>query len=71
MNWANGPVKNVTKTPLCGGQWRRNDGKYELVITTNVQHPEIPVGGESEDPRLTRSNGRAMTIPMRAPASSS
>jgi len=46
VNWANGPVKNVTKTPLCGGQWRRNDGKYELVITTNVQHPEIPVGGE-------------------------
>jgi branched-chain amino acid transport system substrate-binding protein len=47
VNWGNGPVKNVSKTPLTGGQWRRkDDGKYELVITTNVQHPEIPVGGE-------------------------
>jgi branched-chain amino acid transport system substrate-binding protein len=46
VNWANGPVKNVSKTPLTGGQWRRKDGKYELVITTNVQHPNIPVGGE-------------------------
>jgi branched-chain amino acid transport system substrate-binding protein len=46
INWKGGPVKNVTKTPLTGGQWQRNNGKLELVITTNVQHPEIPVGGK-------------------------
>jgi branched-chain amino acid transport system substrate-binding protein len=46
VNWKAGPVKNVQKTPLVGGQWQKKDGKYELVITTNVQHPEIPVGGE-------------------------
>lgn len=46
VNWKAGPVKNVQKTPLVGGQWQKKDGKSELVITTNVQHPEIPVGGE-------------------------
>ncbi len=46
VNWKAGPVKNVQKTPLVGGQWQKKDGKYELVITTNVQHPEIPVGGD-------------------------
>ncbi len=46
VNWKGGPVPNVTKTPLAGGQWQRNNGKLELVITTNVQHPEIPVGGK-------------------------
>jgi branched-chain amino acid transport system substrate-binding protein len=46
VNWKAGPVKNVQKTPLVGGQWQKKDGKFELVITTNVQHPEIPVGGE-------------------------
>jgi branched-chain amino acid transport system substrate-binding protein len=42
----NNPVKNVCKTPLVGGQWTRKDGKYELVITTNPQHPEIPAAGK-------------------------
>lgn len=46
VNWKAGPVKNVQKTPLVGGQWQKKDGKFELVITTNVQHPNIPVGGE-------------------------
>ena len=41
-----GPVKNVSKTPLVAGQWQKKDGKFELVITTNTQAPEIPVGGE-------------------------
>lgn len=46
VNWKAGPVKNVQKTPLVGGQWQKVDGKSELVITTNVQHPDIPVGGK-------------------------
>ena len=48
ISWKNGPVKNVAKTPLVGGQWRRNASgpyKYDLVITENVLAPMIPVGG--------------------------
>jgi branched-chain amino acid transport system substrate-binding protein len=39
------PFKNVAKTPLAGGQWRRSTGKYkyELVIVDNSQAPAIPV----------------------------
>jgi branched-chain amino acid transport system substrate-binding protein len=40
-------VKNVTKTPLVAGQWRKSStGEPELVVTTNKTAPEIPVGGE-------------------------
>ncbi|MFO1067713.1 MAG: ABC transporter substrate-binding protein [Geminicoccaceae bacterium] len=49
--WGAGPVKNVAKTPLVGGQWRRTpDGpfKYDLVITANGTAPEIPLGGKME-----------------------
>jgi branched-chain amino acid transport system substrate-binding protein len=42
-------AKNVTKTPLVGGQWRIKDGnKYDIVITDNRTAPEIPVGGKME-----------------------
>jgi branched-chain amino acid transport system substrate-binding protein len=39
------PFKNVAKTPLAGGQWRRSNGKYkyELVVVDNSQAPAIPV----------------------------
>ncbi|HZR72566.1 ABC transporter substrate-binding protein [Bradyrhizobium sp.] len=40
--------KNVTKTPLVGGQWRYKDGKYDIVITDNKTAPAIPVGGKME-----------------------
>jgi len=44
-----GPVPNVSKTPLVGGQWRRGgDFKYELVITANGNAPMIPKGGKME-----------------------
>ncbi|MEW9837290.1 ABC transporter substrate-binding protein [Mesorhizobium marinum] len=46
VDWSKGPVKNVSKTPLVGGQWQKKGDKFELVITTNTQAPEIPVGGE-------------------------
>jgi len=46
VDWSKGPVKNVSKTPLVGGQWQKNGDALELVITTNTQAPEIPVGGE-------------------------
>jgi branched-chain amino acid transport system substrate-binding protein len=42
-------AKNVCKTPLVGGQWRRkDDGKFELVIVDNTHAPEIPAGGKME-----------------------
>jgi branched-chain amino acid transport system substrate-binding protein len=42
-------AKNVTKTPLVGGQWRIKDGaKYDIVITDNKTAPSIPVGGKME-----------------------
>ena len=41
--------KNVAKTPLVGGQWRRkNDGSFDLVIVENANAPEIPLGGTLE-----------------------
>ena len=42
LDWTKGPVRNVAKTPLVGGQWRRGGGpfKYELVITENKAAPE-------------------------------
>ncbi len=46
VNWSNGPVPNVSKTPLVSGQWQDNGNGAELVITNNSQAPDIPVGGE-------------------------
>jgi len=46
VNWANGPVPNVTKTPLVAGQWQKSKDNFELVVTTNKHAPQIPVGGE-------------------------
>src|SRR3546814_3541774 len=38
--WGKGPVKNVAKTPLVGGQWRQGGAfKYDLVITSNETAP--------------------------------
>ncbi|MEL6503726.1 MAG: ABC transporter substrate-binding protein [Pseudomonadota bacterium] len=42
-------AKNVSKTPLVGGQWRLKDGGgYDLVIVDNTDHPSIPTGGKME-----------------------
>ncbi len=46
VNWANGPVPNVTKTPLVAGQWQKKGDGFDLVVTTNAHAPEIPVGGK-------------------------
>ncbi|MGH3756151.1 ABC transporter substrate-binding protein [Actinophytocola sp.] len=49
LDWTSGPVPNVAKTPVAGGQWRRNaDQSYSLVVVSNKQNPEIPVGGQVE-----------------------
>jgi branched-chain amino acid transport system substrate-binding protein len=46
VNWANGPVKNVSKTPLVGGQWTKTAKGFDLVICENATAPNIPVGGK-------------------------
>lgn len=39
--------KNVTKTPLVGGQWRKTDnGNFQIVIVDNQTYPDIPVADE-------------------------
>ena len=43
----NNPVKNVSKTPLVGGQWNKTSGgKYELSIIVNPQHADIKTNGK-------------------------
>jgi branched-chain amino acid transport system substrate-binding protein len=47
VRWGHGPVKNVAKTPLVGGQWEH--GKkypYELVIVENSDARMIPLQGK-------------------------
>jgi branched-chain amino acid transport system substrate-binding protein len=46
LDWSTGPVPNVAKTPLVGGQWRRGSSGYELIIVNNKTAPQIPAGGE-------------------------
>lgn len=47
--WGNRPVKNVAKTPLVGGQWRKGGKhKYELIIVENSLAKSIPLGGSLE-----------------------
>jgi len=42
-------AKNVSKTPLVGGQWRMKDGGgFDLVIVDNQTAPDIPTGGTME-----------------------
>ena len=49
LDWTTGPVKNVAKTPLVGGQWRKSSKyPYDLVIVSNSEHPNIPAAGTME-----------------------
>jgi branched-chain amino acid transport system substrate-binding protein len=50
VDWTSGPVPNVAKTPLAGGQWRSgiNGNKYDLVIVSNVAGKMIPIGGKPQ-----------------------
>jgi len=45
VNWANGPVPNVTKTPLVAGQWQREGDGIDLKIVANATAPEIATTG--------------------------
>ncbi len=49
ISWASGPVPNVAKTPLVGGQWvKGTTHPFELVITSNATAPNIPAGGTTQ-----------------------
>jgi branched-chain amino acid transport system substrate-binding protein len=41
IKWSGRPVKNVSKTPLVAGQWRKRDNGFELVICENTTAPNI------------------------------
>ncbi|MCR9120990.1 MAG: ABC transporter substrate-binding protein [Phyllobacteriaceae bacterium] len=46
VNWANGPINNVTKTPLVAGQWQKEGDAFDLKIVANSAAPDIPLTGE-------------------------
>ncbi|MEF3047341.1 ABC transporter substrate-binding protein [Pseudotabrizicola sp. L79] len=46
VDWSNGPINNVTKTPLVAGQWQREGDKFDLKIVANSAAPDIPKTGE-------------------------
>jgi branched-chain amino acid transport system substrate-binding protein len=48
ISFEGGPVPNVAKTPLVGGQWQTG-GEYplDLTITSNSLNSTIPTGGET------------------------
>jgi len=46
VQWRGGPVPNVAKTKLVGGQWRRGKKyKYELIVVENKAVPSVKRGG--------------------------
>lgn len=46
VNWSNGPINNVTKTPLVAGQWQKDGDHMDLKIVANTAAPNIPLTGE-------------------------
>lgn len=44
--WGGGPVKNVAKTPLVGGQWVKGQThRFDLAIVNNQLAPNVPLSG--------------------------
>ena len=51
LDWTKGPVPNVAKTPLAGGQWRQVTGgkhPFGLVVVDNQLASGMPLGGKVE-----------------------
>jgi branched-chain amino acid transport system substrate-binding protein len=49
LDWSAGPVPNVAKTKLVGGQWREGtDYPYEIAIVANDDLPDVPTSGSVE-----------------------
>jgi branched-chain amino acid transport system substrate-binding protein len=44
IDWSNGPMKNVCKTPLVAGQWVKGDKwPFDLIVVANTEAGDIPV----------------------------
>jgi branched-chain amino acid transport system substrate-binding protein len=43
VNFSKGPVPNVSKTPLAGGQWKKRGKGFELLIVENSQAAMVPL----------------------------
>jgi branched-chain amino acid transport system substrate-binding protein len=49
LDWSAGPVPNVAKTKLVGGQWREGtDYPYEIAIVANDDLTDVPTSGSVE-----------------------
>jgi branched-chain amino acid transport system substrate-binding protein len=48
LDWTKGPVPNVAKSPLAGGQWRAGTAKFpfEMNIVSNSVAPAVPTVGK-------------------------
>jgi branched-chain amino acid transport system substrate-binding protein len=47
VNWKKGPVANVGKTPVLGGQWVKGSKfKYDLSIVDNTTAKVVPVASK-------------------------
>jgi branched-chain amino acid transport system substrate-binding protein len=47
ISWKNGPVPNVAKTPLTGGQWVKGEKfPYDLVLVSNSTAEDIPTAAK-------------------------
>jgi branched-chain amino acid transport system substrate-binding protein len=46
VSWKSGPVKNVAKAQLSGGQWRKADSGWDLEIVSNKTAPDIETTSE-------------------------
>ncbi|MCP4819858.1 MAG: ABC transporter substrate-binding protein [Shimia sp.] len=46
VDWSNGPINNVTKTPLVAGQWQKSGDTFELEVVANSAAPEIALTSE-------------------------
>ena len=47
IDWSKGPMKNVSKTPLVGGQWVKGEKHpFDLIVVANTGAAEIPVAAK-------------------------
>jgi branched-chain amino acid transport system substrate-binding protein len=48
VSWRLGPVANVARTGLAGGQWRCGDDGWDLALVSNKAAPDIPTTSSME-----------------------
>src|SRR5258708_9697493 len=62
IKWSGKPVKNVSKTPLVAGQWRKRDTGFELIICEDTTAPNIKA---QDKLRLLSSTDMARNVALR------